>query len=89
LLEGVRPRKGRGCPHCHHTGYRGRVGIYELLLVEPGLQELIVQGAHNAQLRKYARERSFKTMVDDALEKIGSGLTSLPPAMSGTADVGP
>ncbi|ATB29291.1 GspE/PulE family protein [Melittangium boletus] len=77
LLAGMRPRKGRGCAHCHHTGYRGRVGIFELLLVDPGLQDLIVAGAHNARIREHARERGFKTMVDDALEKIAAGLTTL------------
>jgi general secretion pathway protein E len=77
LLNGLQPRAGRGCEHCHHTGYRKRIGIFELLLVEPGMQDLIVAGGHNAQLRKYAREHGFKTMVDDALEKIGSGLTTV------------
>jgi general secretion pathway protein E len=77
LLDGVPLRKGRGCDHCHHTGYRKRVGIYELLLVDPGMQDLIVSGAHNAQLRKYARERGFKTLVDDAMQKIAAGLTTV------------
>ncbi|MDY7228370.1 GspE/PulE family protein [Hyalangium rubrum] len=77
LLDGIQLRAGRGCDHCHHTGYRKRVGIFEMLVVDPGMQDLIVAGAHNAQLRKYAREKGFKTMVDDALEKIASGQTSL------------
>ncbi|HEX8705012.1 MAG TPA: GspE/PulE family protein [Myxococcaceae bacterium] len=77
LLDGLQPRAGRGCEHCHHTGYRKRVGIFELLMVDPGMQDLIVAGGHNAQLRRYAREHSFKTMVDDALEKIAAGLTTL------------
>jgi general secretion pathway protein E len=77
LLEGLRPRKGKGCPQCNHTGYRGRIGIYELLLLEPGLQSLIAEGAYNARLRQYAREHSFKTMVEDALAKIAAGVTTL------------
>jgi general secretion pathway protein E len=77
LLDGVRLRAGRGCEHCHHTGHRKRIGIFELLMVDPGLQDLIAGGAHNTQLRKYAREHGFKTMVDDALEKIAAGLTTL------------
>jgi type II secretory ATPase GspE/PulE/Tfp pilus assembly ATPase PilB-like protein len=77
LLDGLQPRAGRGCAHCHHTGYRKRVGIFELLLVDAGMQDLIATGAHNAQIRKYAQEHSFKTMVDDALEKIAAGLTTL------------
>ena len=77
LLDGVRPRKGKGCVQCRHTGYRGRIGLYELLLLEPGLQALIAEGAYNAKLRQFAREHSFKTMVDDALEKIAAGVTTL------------
>jgi general secretion pathway protein E len=77
LLEGVQIRAGRGCDHCHHTGYRKRIGIFELLLVDSGVQDLIASGAHNAQIRNYALEHGFKTMVDDALEKISGGLISV------------
>jgi general secretion pathway protein E len=77
LLDGVQLRAGRGCEHCHHTGYRKRIGIYELLVVDAGMQDLIATGAHNAQLRKYAQEHFFKSMVDDALEKIAAGLTTV------------
>jgi general secretion pathway protein E len=77
LLDGLQVRAGRGCDHCHHTGYRKRIGIFELLVVDPGMQDLIVAGGHNAQIRRYARQHFFKTMVDDALEKIAAGLTTL------------
>jgi general secretion pathway protein E len=77
LLDGVQLRAGRGCEYCHHTGYRKRIGIFELLVVDAGMQDLIAAGAHNAQLRKYAQERFFKSMVDDALEKIAAGLTTV------------
>jgi type II secretory ATPase GspE/PulE/Tfp pilus assembly ATPase PilB-like protein len=77
LLNGLQLHAGRGCEHCHHTGYRKRVGLFELLVVDPGMQDLIVSGGHNAQIRRYARERSFKTMVDDGLEKIATGQTTL------------
>ena len=53
------------------------MGIYELLMADPGLQELIVSGAHNAKLRGYAREHGFRTLVEDALEKIAAGTTTL------------
>ncbi len=77
LLDGMELRAGRGCEHCHHTGYRKRVGIFELLVVDRGMQDLIASGSHNAQIGQYARERSFKTMVEDALEKIAAGLTTV------------
>jgi type II secretory ATPase GspE/PulE/Tfp pilus assembly ATPase PilB-like protein len=77
LLNGLQLQAGRGCEHCHHTGYRKRIGLFELLVVDPGMQDLIVAGGHNSQIRRYARERSFKTMVDDGLEKVAAGHTSL------------
>jgi type II secretory ATPase GspE/PulE/Tfp pilus assembly ATPase PilB-like protein len=77
LLDGIEPREGRGCDACLHTGYRGRIGIYELLLADPGLQDLIVAGAHGASLRAYARARGFRTLVEDALDKIAAGVTTV------------
>ncbi|WP_063725040.1 GspE/PulE family protein, partial [Cystobacter fuscus] len=77
LLDGIQPQTGVGCEECRHTGYRGRTGIYELLVVDPGLQELIAQGAHSAQLRRHARAHGFRTLVENALEKLASGQTTL------------
>lgn len=77
LLDGLQPRTGMGCEECRHTGYRGRTGIYELLVVDPGMQDLIAQGSHSAPLRRYARAHGFRTLVEDALEKIATGQTTL------------
>jgi type II secretory ATPase GspE/PulE/Tfp pilus assembly ATPase PilB-like protein len=77
LLDGIEPSAGQGCDACLHTGYRGRTGIYELLLADPGLQDLIVAGAHGASLRAYARARGFRTLVEDALDKIAAGVTTV------------
>jgi general secretion pathway protein E len=77
LLDGVQLRAGRGCKHSHYTGYRKHIGIFELLVVDPGMQDLIGHGAYNAQLRRYAQEHFFKTLVDDALEKLAAGLTTV------------
>jgi type II secretory ATPase GspE/PulE/Tfp pilus assembly ATPase PilB-like protein len=77
LLDGVELREGQGCDECQHTGYRGRVGIYELLLADPGLQDLIVAGAHGVKLRAHARARGFHTLVEDALVKIAAGATTV------------
>jgi general secretion pathway protein E len=70
-------KEGRGCEACQHTGYRGRIGLYELLLADPGLQDLIVAGAHNVKLRAHARAHGFRTLVDDGLAKVAAGVTTL------------
>jgi type IV pilus assembly protein PilB len=68
--------RGKGCEECRGVGYRGRVGIFELLPVTVELRELILQRKSNAEL-KAAAQRSMITMHQDALQKAGAGVTSL------------
>ncbi|MBZ4331440.1 GspE/PulE family protein [Corallococcus sp. AS-1-12] len=77
LLDGVQPRAGQGCEACRHTGFKGRVGLFELLVVDPELQWLIATGAPGVQLRRHARARGFRTLVEDALAKVAAGVTTL------------
>lgn len=74
-IEGVFYRGG-GCEECRGTGYRGRVGIFELLPVTNELRELILQKRSNAELKAAAR-RSMMTMHEDALRKAAAGVTTL------------
>jgi type II secretory ATPase GspE/PulE/Tfp pilus assembly ATPase PilB-like protein len=68
--------RGSGCEECRGTGYRGRVGIFELLAVGPELQELILHKRSNAELKAVAR-KTMTTMHQDALQKAAAGLTTL------------
>lgn len=77
LLEGMEFYEGRGCDRCNQTGYRGRIGVFELLLVDEGLQDLIAEDKHKTVLRRYVVGNGFSTMVDDALMKVTAGLTTL------------
>lgn len=77
LLDGLRTRVGRGCAACHHTGYRGRLGIFELLVVDPELQGLIAKGEPTVRLRRHARARGLKTLVEDGLAKVDAGITTV------------
>ncbi|RKH11092.1 type II/IV secretion system protein [Corallococcus sp. CA053C] len=77
LLDGLQARAGRGCEACRHTGFKGRVGLFELLVVDPDLQLLIATGAPVVQLRRHARARGFRTLVEDALAKVADGVTTL------------
>ncbi len=67
---------GRGCEECRQTGYRGRIGIFELLSLTPELKELILQRRSNAEL-KLTAQRTMMTMHQDALQKAAAGVTSL------------
>ncbi len=67
---------GTGCEACRGTGYRGRVGIFELLPVSTELRELILHKRSNAEMKALA-QRSMMTMHQDALSKAAAGMTSL------------
>jgi type II secretory ATPase GspE/PulE/Tfp pilus assembly ATPase PilB-like protein len=68
--------RGGGCEECRGTGYRGRVGIFELLAINNELRELIVKRRSNAELKTVA-QRSMTTMHQDALSKASQGVTTL------------
>lgn len=69
--------QGRGCDACRGTGYRGRIGIFELLIIDESIQNLIFNGASSQAIRQQARKANFQLMLEDALNKVGQGLTSL------------
>jgi len=69
---------GKGCEHCNHTGYQGRIGIYELLVTTDRLRELIINGASASHLRVEARASGgMLTLREDAWRKALAGITSL------------
>jgi len=68
--------QGRGCEHCNQ-GYKGRVGIHEVLTMSDRLRDAISQGAGATQLQAIAREQGMTTLFDDAREKIHRGLTTI------------
>ena len=68
--------RGNGCEECRNTGYRGRIGIFELLPISPELRELILQKKSNAELKTVA-QKTMLTMHQDALQKAAEGITSL------------
>jgi len=68
--------RGTGCEECRGTGYRGRVGIFELLPITVELRELILQKRSNAELKSTA-QKTMITMHQDALKKAAAGMTTL------------
>jgi type II secretory ATPase GspE/PulE/Tfp pilus assembly ATPase PilB-like protein len=68
--------QGGGCEECRGTGYRGRIGIFELLAMTPELRDLIVQRRSSADLKSAAR-RTMMTMHQDAMQKAARGVTTL------------
>ncbi|MBI4561285.1 MAG: Flp pilus assembly complex ATPase component TadA [Candidatus Rokubacteria bacterium] len=69
--------KGKGCAACNQTGYRGRLGIFELLEVTPRISQLIAQKAEPAALYKAALDEGMETMFQDGLKKVAAGITTV------------
>ncbi len=69
--------RGRGCDACKGTGYKGRVGVYELMPVNEKVRELILARASSYAIREAAIEAGMRTLKDDAMEKILLGMTTL------------
>jgi type IV pilus assembly protein PilB len=67
----------RGCPRCGQTGYKGRIGIYQLLVMSETLETLAAAKAGREELERAALEEGMRTLWDDGLGKVAAGLTSL------------
>ncbi|MGV8122579.1 MAG: GspE/PulE family protein [Candidatus Xenobiia bacterium LiM19] len=68
--------KSNGCPRCNGTGYRGRTGIYELMLMTQQMQELILQNATDIEMERLARAQGMRLLIEDALQKSAQGITT-------------
>ena len=66
--------RGKGCDKCKHTGYKGRIGLFEVLEVNQEVNQLILQKALSVDLEKAS---GMKSMLDDGIEKVLKGVTSL------------
>jgi type IV pilus assembly protein PilB len=75
--ESVTPMKGVGCERCNNTGYKGRVGLYEVLEVTEELRELILVGASGLELRRKAIDEGMITLRRSGLRKVMAGMTSI------------
>lgn len=67
---------GKGCDSCKSIGYKGRTAIYEVLLVDEHIQELILNKSSAVQIKRKARELGFKTLRDAGIEKVRQGITT-------------
>ena len=68
---------GTGCEKCRHTGYSGRLGIYEMLVIDDEIRELIRPDVSLADFRRMCIERGMRTLVWDGLQKVQAGLTTV------------
>ena len=75
--HGITFYRGTGCDYCDQTGYRGRTGVAEILMIDSTIHELIRQRADSRQIKEAASRTGFKSLLDDALSKAVLGQTTL------------
>jgi type IV pilus assembly protein PilB len=73
----VRVYKGRGCPNCNNTGYRGRVGLYEVMEITDAMREMVLTGASAIELKNKAMEEGMISLRGSGLRKIKASLTTV------------
>ncbi len=67
----------RGCDECHNTGYKGRVGIFELATISDAVRDLITENSAESKVRQYLRGAGMKTLLQNGIEKVERGQTSI------------
>jgi len=86
VVSQIRLYKPAGCNECRNTGYKGRIGIFELLIPDNGIKELIIKKAPTHQIRDAACQAGMKTLRQDGFQKVLAGITSLSEVLSVTEE---
>jgi type IV pilus assembly protein PilB len=74
--------RGRGCNHCYHTGYRGRLGIFEMLKMNAAIREMTFNRAPTQEIRRQSRLLGMRTLLEDGIDKAVRGITTLEEVLS-------
>ena len=75
--KSFKPTKGKGCQTCSDTGYKGRVALYEVMLIKDNIKEAILQGASSIELRELGRKNGMLTLREAGLQKIRENMTTV------------
>jgi type II secretory ATPase GspE/PulE/Tfp pilus assembly ATPase PilB-like protein len=87
-MENVVFYRGRGCEQCRHTGYRGRMGIFEMMLINEEIADLTVKRAPLSEVRNAALANGMKTLKMDGFQKVLEGTTTVEEVMRVVFTVG-
>jgi type IV pilus assembly protein PilB len=74
--------RGRGCSHCNHTGFRGRLGIFELMRMNSAIREMTFKREPTQTIRRQARLLGMRTLLEDGVQKALKGITTLDEVLS-------
>jgi type II secretory ATPase GspE/PulE/Tfp pilus assembly ATPase PilB-like protein len=79
FVEGGKPQlwRGRGCQDCRFTGYSGRMGIFEVLVMDDDVRDLVLRKASSHEIRQLAIEKGMRTLYQDGMLKVALGITTV------------
>ena len=83
-LDGRQLYRGRGCDYCNHSGYKGRMGLFEIMVLDDEMREMIMQNASTQVLRSEAKKRGLRTLRQSGLLALYDGLTTIEEVVRGT-----
>jgi type IV pilus assembly protein PilB len=69
--------QGKGCAKCRRSGFAGRIGLYELVVVDDGMRDVVSRNPSITELRRYGAEKKMQSLRSDGLEKVREGLTTI------------
>jgi general secretion pathway protein E len=85
-LGGGTVYRAKGCATCNRVGYRGRSGVYELLILDDDIRQLILKNVDSGTVKKKAMEKGMLTLLDDGALKIARGETTIAEVLSVTQE---
>ncbi|MEC7985755.1 MAG: GspE/PulE family protein [Myxococcota bacterium] len=80
LLGSLMPSKifkGKGCQYCHDSGYKGRIGVYEVFMIDHHVQDMLSEEVSLSKIRRYAHKLGFHSLLHDAIDKVKREITSI------------
>ena len=77
LVDSNLLQRGRGCDACLHTGYRGRTGIHEFMVLDEAMKKMVLQTSDATLLRSQACAQGMRTLLEDGADKVVKGVTTV------------
>ncbi|MDP2920842.1 MAG: type II secretion system ATPase GspE [Candidatus Omnitrophota bacterium] len=86
-LKGFELYRGKGCSACNDTGYKGRMGVFELLVMDDAIREMVIENAPSTEICKKAIQSGMRTLKQDGIEKVRLGYTTIEEVLRVTQDI--
>ncbi len=86
LNDGIELYQGRGCDHCNNIGYRGQIGLFEMLITTEAIERLVMERSNTGKIREMASKQGMVTLRQDGIAKVKAGITTISEVLRVTRD---